>query len=478
MYDTLPTIYTYAHPDQSMKQVTGRDAAYLYLGDHNSSTIISCYLLPNPDNRPLPIGRDDAVAWLRERLTASDLFASKLMRLPGDIGLPYWVPDPDFDPAIHVRFHEAPDWESARDLVAELGAAPLDLNRPLWFMHVIPDITDAPDQPGLSTLVALHYHHIAFDGMLFTRLTAMMFSDVTIDDEIRENGRLVGPADTSRAALTRREVIGMPGQWLRFVRAGISSIRVARAAGRASKTKERKQWPVTRFNTPFRGPRIADCVVLDQDAVLALKSRVPGATVNDLMLSVIGESAVRYLTTRNERPNSSLSALVPISTRAMRESASANQFVPMVIDLQTTEPDLRARVRRISAETSREKKRVADEMTHTPVAVVDVMPAPLLRVLGHLTRRPKKAASASPAFNIVVTNVNGMQMRRKIFGLDVVGGFAVQTVAAGASLAHVVTNRDQKIVLSITADRAVMPDISEYCEIIRESFETHQAELA
>jgi WS/DGAT/MGAT family acyltransferase len=460
-----------------MKQVTGRDAAYLYLGDQNSSTIVSCYLLPNPDNRPLTIDHAGAVAWLRERLTASDLFTSKLMRLPGDVGLPYWVPDPDFDAAAHVRFHEATDWESARNLVADIGAAPLDLTRPLWFMHVIPDIDDAPDQEGLSTLVALHYHHIAFDGMLFTKLTATMFSDLTIDDRIRDSGRIVGPANVSRPTLVVREMIRMPGQWMRFAHAGVSSILGARAAHRASEAPPRRQWPVTRFNTPFRGPRISDCVTFDLDEVLELKGRVPGVTVNDLMLSVIGESTLRYLASQDESPTASLSALVPISTRAMQRSTAANQFVPMIIDLQTTDADLPTRVRRISAETSREKKRIADEMTEAPVAVVDVMPAPLLRLLGHLTRRPSKKAPVSPAFNIVVTNVNGMQMRRTIFGLDVVGGFAVQTVATGASLAHVVSNRNQKIALSITADRAVMPDITEYCDIIRDSFKTHQAEL-
>ncbi len=473
----LPTINTYATETDAMKQIAGRDAAYLYLGDVNSSTIVSSYLMPNPDGLPLTIDHTAAVDWLRGRLDVSDLFTSKLMRLPGDVGLPYWVPDPAFDPAAHVRFHGVTDWSAARDLVADIAATPLDPSRPLWLMHVITDIPDAPDQTGLSTLVALHYHHAAFDGMLFSTLTATMFSDLEITDEVRAAGRIVGGAEKTRAAVARRELVGLPGHFWRFARVCGTTIRRTREKAKTSEPGIRRSWPVIRFNAPFRGPRIADGVMLDLQEVLELRSRVPGATLNDLMLSVIGEATNRYLTQAGERPESSMSALVPMSTRAMRESASANQFVPMVVDLQTAESDLTTRVRLISAETSREKKRIAEEATRADIAVVDAMPAPLLRLLGVLSRRQSKSASTAPAFNIVVTNVNGVQMRRKIFGLEVVGGFGVQTVASGSTLAHVMTNRADKLAVSITADRASLPDITEYCRIIEQSFKTHQAEV-
>lgn len=473
----LPNINIHATETDAMKQIAGRDAAYVYLGDQNSSTIVSCYLLPNPEGRALTIGHIEAVQWLRERLEVSDLFTSKLMRLPGDIGLPYWVPDPAFDPAAHVRFHGVADWSAARDLVADIAATPLDPSRPLWLMHVITDIPDAPDQAGLSTLVALHYHHAAFDGLLFSALTTTMFSDLEITDEVRAAGRIVGPADASRATVALRELIRLPGHLRRFATVGASAIRRARADPTTPGPRSPRTWPVIRFNAPFEGPRIADSVMIDLQDVHDVRSRVPGATVNDLMLSVIGEATRRYLTQVGERPRSSMSALVPMSTRAMRESASANQFVPMIVDLHTVEADLTARVRLISDETSREKKRIIDEVSRAPVAVVDVTPAPLLRILGVLTRRQPKAAPASPAFNIVVTNVSGAQTRRKIFGLDVLGGFAVQTVAGGSTLAHVVTNRADKLAVSITADRAMLPDITEYCQIIEQSFKTHQAEV-
>jgi WS/DGAT/MGAT family acyltransferase len=463
-----------------MKQVAGRDAAYLYLGDGNASaTVVSCHIVANPADRPLAITQDQLLEWIRERIWITDLLTSKLIRLPVDIGFPYWLPDPEFSPAAHLRVHRTDGtWAAARDLLAVLGDTPMDLDHAPWLMHVIPDLTGVPDRTGLSSLVVFQFHHVAFDGVTSATLGEKVFSDGTVDEHTRPAGRVVGPGTASRAALTRRELQRTPGLWWRFARVGVGLIRTSRdksrRRARTGDTTGRRTWPTTRFNGIFRGPRVAGHLLFDRNDVLEMKSRVPGATVNDLILSIVGEAVAEYLERKNEAPGSSLSALVPVSTRGMRETDSANQFIPMVVDLQTCEPNLRDRILAIASETTRKKARMKAHLATTPVELIDVAPAPVLRLIGYLSRRGRKRVVGHPRFNVVITNLPGEQPHGSILGIDVVDSFVMQPLGSGATLAHAVSDRGDAIAMSITVDQTVMPDVNEYCEIIRDSFKAHQ----
>jgi hypothetical protein len=209
-----------------------------------------------------------------------------------------------------------------------------------------------------------------------------------------------------------------------------------------------------------------------------MKSRIPGATVNDLILSIVGEAVTRYLDLKNEAPDSSLSALVPVSTRGMREAESANQFVPMVVDLQTREPDVRTRILAIASETARKKVRMKARLATAPVELVDVAPAPVLRLIGSTARRGQhRSGTHHPRFNIVISNVPGEQPHGSILGHGIVDSFVMQPLGSGATLAHAVSDRGDVISMSITVDQTVMPDVNEYCEIVRDSFKAHQVAI-
>lgn len=464
-----------------MKQVTARDAAYLYLGDGvATATVVSCQVVVNPADRPLELTEDRLLEWISERIWISDLFDSKMIRLPADIGYPYWVPDPDFSASAHLQVHRnVGTWASAIDLVEQFGDTPMDLSHAPWLMHVIPDVTGVPGHPGLCSLVVFRFHHIAFDGVTSATLGEKVFGDGVVSDATRAEGRVVGTGTASRAALTRRELRRGPAVWTRFVKEGIGIVRASRQRSRARPAGGRphqRAWPVTRFNQEFRGPRTAGHILFDRADVLKMKSSVGGATVNDLMLSVVGQAVHDYLGRRNETPPSSLSALVPVSTRGMREADAANQFVPVVVDLVTTESDPRVRISLIAAETARKKNRVKQKLAEQTTGFIDIVPAPVLRLLGSGRPRRKKSV-APPRFNVVITNLPGIARHGSVCGLDIVDSFTMQPVGSGATLAHAISDRGDHIAMSITVDSAVMPDIGEYCQVVRESFEAHRATL-
>lgn len=460
-----------------MKQLAGRDALFLYLGGTNTSTILTCSVIAKDDGGPFDRGHPELVSWLDRRLGISDMFRSKLVRLPGDIGMPYWMRDPDFTVADHLEVHDGKQytWAAARELLAGVADGPIDFSKPPWSMHVIPDITGIPGRSGLATIVAVHYHHAAFDGSAFAALSMRMFShqgDFQPDET-------VGPGTSSVAALTIRELIRMPALWFRAARGAARAARTARRKrSSAPERPRRREWPVTRFNGEFVGPRTADFLSLDRVDMVDLKSRVPGATVNDLMLSIVGEAVRRYLEIHGEQPGTSMSALAPISTRKMRASGDSNQFAFMTVDLNTTEPDLRTRARLIAAATAAEKMRVEAEATEVADRMVDLVPAPVLRLLARQNSRGRKEVPTSAPFNVVVSNVHSHADSPKIFGIDIVDGFGIQPVSAGATLCHAIVNRADKIVISLTVDRSVMSDTTAYCQLLRDSFDAHVSALA
>lgn len=461
-----------------MKQVAGRDAVFLYIGkDGASSTVLSCNILENPDGLPLRVSHEEMAEWALARIAVNDLFRSKLVRLPGDIGLPYWIHDPDFSIARHIQIHRPQDrdWVAVRAMLAELADAALDLTRPPWMMHVIPDVENLPDHDGLVSIVAFHFHHVAFDGITLGTMSATMFSD----NEITEPGSFVGAGSRSRAALTGHELVRLPATAYRFVRAGVQNHRNSGKDETAAPAAPKRNWPVTRFNGAFRGPRTADLVSFPRDRVIELKACIDGVTVNDLMLSVVGEAVHRYLLAQGEPPAASLSSLAPVSTRSIRPGDTLNQFTFMVIDLHTQEPDLRRRLQTISEETTAAKARVATQFEDAPVGMVAVTPGPILRFLGYLNQRSKAKMTTptNPPFNVVVSNVRTPDAKRKILGINVVRSFGIQPIATGTTLAHAVVNRLDKINISITVDGSAMPDIGEYCDCLRDSFRAHEAAL-
>ncbi|MGK9271908.1 hypothetical protein KXR83_13005 [Williamsia muralis] len=234
-----------------MKQVTARDAAYLYLGDGvATATVVSCQVVVNPGDRPLELTEDRLLEWISERIWISDLFTSKLIRLPADIGYPYWVPDPDFSAAAHLQVHrDVGTWASAIDLVEQFGETPMDLSHAPWLMHVIPDVTGVPGHAGLCSLVVFRFHHIAFDGVTSATLGEKVFDDGVVSDATRAEGRVVGTGTASRAALTRWELRRGPALWTRFAKEGIGIVRASRQRRRAQAGGGRphhRVWPVTR----------------------------------------------------------------------------------------------------------------------------------------------------------------------------------------------------------------------------------------
>src|SRR5207248_2625218 len=95
------------------------------------------------DTSGCPGGRltvEDLVSLVQERAHLARPLRQKLVGVPLGLDLPYWVDDPDFDPANHVHEVALPapgDEQQLANEIARLHETPLDRRRPLWELYLV-----------------------------------------------------------------------------------------------------------------------------------------------------------------------------------------------------------------------------------------------------------------------------------------------------------------------------------------------------
>ncbi|GGF24577.1 wax ester/triacylglycerol synthase domain-containing protein [Williamsia phyllosphaerae] len=464
-----------------MKQLRARDSAYVFLGGSRgiSSRVLSCWVLAHDDGGAADLPADEVVDTIRRRLSVDERFTSRLMRVPGDLGHPYWVHDPTIDIAEQIVVDDRPGlrWHDAQETLADIAATPFDTDRPLWSMHLITNVTGLPSQPGLATILCVTFHHAAFDGMSWEKTMHRLLADTpSAPPEHVE----IGPREASTARIAAAQIRRAPREWATFFGNLGRMLRETRQIARARRPEqlqyERNGAPRTRFNTGVQGRRWTDYLEFPLTDLQAVRDRVPGATVNDALLSIIGRTAHLYLTEHGEEPDASLVALVPMSTRGSQADENANQFVPLAIDVHSRVADIDTRLGMIATSSSVEKSR-ATKITRSEFwKAVNSAPALALRLVAQTERIPRPGgARKRPSVNTVVSNVINRTPVSSMMGVPTASGFAYSPLGGDSTLSHCVVTGLGKVMIVVTSDQTVMPDMTRYMQLLQDSVDAHQA---
>ena len=453
-----------------MDQLSSRDAAYLFLGDrHDSATVVSVWVLRDRADGT-SVSDDEVLSRLRALASLDDHFVSRVHHVPLSLGRPFWQRDPEFDMARHYFTHDdGLTWSGAIEEITRIGARPLAPDRPLWRAHLLRGVDGVPGQPGSSSLLAIMWHHAAFDGMRWTELTRYALADAGDDrgpapDGWRVDDRRIGP----RTAAVR-EIVSAPMTWTRFLVGVLGNLRPGeRQVGSAGRPAT-VPCPPTRFTSSERGTRVCSYVPLPLSAILDIRRACPGATVNDVMLSVIGGALRDYLTHLGEPPASTLPALVPISTRT-GTAGPVNQFAASIVDLHTDINDPLERITAVSASATAAKEHTrATQSARSPQ-----LPGPLLRLLGGLSRSSRLNARP-PLATVAITNIGPTRGVDTMAGSCVDAMYGMQTLSPGCLLAHSIRTVRDRLVVSVTTDDGVMADPYPYLRFIEDSVAAHRA---
>ncbi|MBN8838615.1 MAG: wax ester/triacylglycerol synthase family O-acyltransferase, partial [Sphingomonadales bacterium] len=446
-----------------MQQLSAMDASFVYLETPHTPMHIGSVAIYDPATAPGGFVRfKDILAFIAARLRGARSFRQRLVRVPFDLDHPYWIEDPEFDLEFHVRHIALPkpgDWRQLCIQAARLHSRPMDLTKPLWEFTVIEGLDNIPGLPPGCFALMCKVHHAAIDGMSGVEMSAAVHSitpDTTApaDDDPWQAENMPNVADLLARSyfnslvqpMRVMETIGrsLPGmgRLADQVRKGDVSLRNTRPA------------PKTRFNGKVGAHRVWDAVPFSLKEIRALKEAVPDATVNDVVLSIVGGALRRYLQSKDELPKETLTAMAPISVRQEGEKAALGNLVSaMVVGLGTHVEDALERLRFVHDEAVNSKAMTNAVGAKNLSDYSQLMPSALAGLAARLYTRVGAVNAHAPAYNCVVTNVPGSRVPLYFCGAKMVGMFGTGPVFDGMGLINPVYSYGDTIAISFTSDR-------------------------
>ncbi|WBH16844.1 WS/DGAT/MGAT family O-acyltransferase [Sphingomonas radiodurans] len=469
-----------------MQQLSAQDASFVYLETPHTPMHIGSVAIYDPSTAPGGFVRfKDILGFIEARLRGARSFRQRLVRVPFDLDHPYWIEDPEFDIEYHVRHIALPkpgDWRQLCIQTARLHSRPMDLTKPLWEFTVVEGLDNIEGlPPGCFALVS-KVHHAAIDGMSGVEMSAAVHS-ISPDTTPPEGDDPWKPENMPQVAdLLARSYLNNLVQPMRVMETiGRSLPGMGKLAAQVGKgdvsVRNARPAPRTPFNGKVGAHRVWDAVPFPLKDVRAIKDAVPGATVNDVVLSIVGGAMRTYLQGRGELPKDTLTAMAPISVRGQGEKAALGNLVSaMVVGLGTQIEDPLERLRFVHDEAVNSKALTNAVGAKNLADYSQLMPSALAGLGARLYTRIGAANAHAPAYNCVVTNVPGSRVPLYFCGARMVGMYGTGPVFDGMGIIHPVYSYGDTIAISFTACRDVLPDPATYADALRSTFAAlHQA---
>jgi WS/DGAT/MGAT family acyltransferase len=325
-----------------MKQLSITDAAFLYMEtERMPMTIAGLQLLELPPERQATFV-DELKALFEERKHLVPYLTNKVRFLPGNFDQPVWEKDQNFDINNHISVVDLggnATIAEVEDTIARLHEQRLPRDRPLWRLVVITGIEN--NRIGYYNAV----HHACVDGM-GGQAAMLLLMDMSPEPAKTEPPVEKPEPDVSAAGL----VIGA------FEKLATSSLESWTQFPQTMKTAARllsraidpdrdfgalgQGAPKISFNTSIGSKRT---YAVGRLPLIEIKSiaRALECSVNDLFMAITSEALRTYLGRRDELPDESLVAGIPVSLRAEGDTTTNNQVGMMTASLATDIADPR-----------------------------------------------------------------------------------------------------------------------------------------
>jgi WS/DGAT/MGAT family acyltransferase len=416
------------------------------------------------------------------------------------LGAAVWTEDRSFDIAHHLHLHRlnGGGQGALAALAEELMAEPLDLNRPLWQLHLVTGLR------GGRFAVLLKLHHAMADGLRAVELSVGLLDGYT-DAVPAAAGRtedaaagswssLLGMARSMAGAAVRpdrlladlaRNAAGLPGAIAQVAgTVGIASSIVACArlgsllspvlgtspnggstvpslpvtsgdsVGAAGIAPGKTAISTTVTRPPSANRRLA-LLRLDVGTVRQVRKR-HGGTDNDVLLAVVTGALRDWLAEQGHCAESlSVRAFIPVSRRSRTDDPRrGNVLSGYLCDLPVQEGDPLARLRQIRTTMDRHK---AAGFARGPGAIpvlADRMPAAIHRVAGPLARH-----GAPLLFDTMITNVPIPARTLTLAGAQLQEVYPIAPLARGQALGIALSAYQGRVHVGLHADRQTLPDL-------------------
>jgi WS/DGAT/MGAT family acyltransferase len=421
-----------------------------------------------------PDGADPPTLDLFRRRVSSRLAGHRRARqrlapTPLNIATPAWVDDTHFDIRRHVRLASEPVRDQT-DLVAFAGKAMaerLDHSRPLWCIDVAGPLDDG------RTVLVIRIHHCMADGVTALRMLSQLLWD---DGDDREPGSADGWTARPEPNAARLLATGvgnrmrdLGGAVANGARAAVSPRRwrdTGRGLAALPGALRRELWPLgadTAFDRRIGGDRelaFTSCSLADLKRIE--HSVGSGVTVNDVVLAMVAGAIRRWLSTHDE-PMEAMRVQIPVSMHHRDEDGDAlgNRDSFLFCDLPISEPDPRARLIAINAETrSRKEHHDPDELYSFFHSLSHIRP--LYKVASGFASGPRE-------FALSVSNVPGPREPVSLLGGHVGELYSVAEPADRHALRASAISLAGTMGLGFCTDPGAVPGVTDLAHGLDES---------
>ena len=464
-----------------MRQLQGMDSAFVALEQRNAPMHIGSILIYDPSTAPGGFVRfKDILSFIEARMSLSRTMRQRLVRVPFDIDYPYWIEDPDFDLEYHVRHVALPKPGDRRQLciqAARIFSRPLDLARPPWEFTVVEGLDHVEGIPKGCYAFVTKVHHAAIDGVSGVDLLEAVhsLSPDTTPPDIQDDWQPEEiPSAVNLLARGWFNAVTNPVRQLGVVAQAVPGLYRA-AKGIVNKDFDLDNAtaaPRCRFNSVISPNRVVEGCTFPLDDIKAMRALSPGAKVNDVFLAIIGGAMRKYLESKGDLPNATLTAMAPISVRSDSEKNDmGNQVAAMIAPLGTDIADAAERIVFVHQQTIKSKAMTDAIGARQMTEMSKVSPA-LFQALGaQLYSRLGLSNYVKPPFSTIVTNVPGPPIPIYSTGAKLVSMFGLVCLTDGMGLGHVVQSYRDQATVTFTACRKMMPDPEFYRQCIQDSFD-------
>jgi diacylglycerol O-acyltransferase len=403
---------------------------------------------------------DDFLEHVRGRMHLVPRFRQKLAFPPAQLGRPFWVDDPTFNLAYHVRHSALPapgSEEQLRNIAGRLYSQALDRSKPLWEIWLVQGL-----KKNRFALVN-KTHHALVDGVAGVDIATVLFDLKPVPEQGDPSPTWVPSPAPSSAQLAAEGVMELTEAPFRLtrraLRAATHPMTAARKAADALEALGEVAWnfadpaPEVPLNVEIGSHRRFCWTRASLDDFKRIKNAF-GGTVNDVVLAVVSGALRNWLRGRGIAVEGlELRALVPVSIRSDDDQGHlGNRIAAMRGPLPVYVEDPVKRLQIVAAEMDNLKDSKQALGAEVISRFNDFAPPTLLAQAGRIN-------FSTRLFNLIVTNVPGPQLPLYVLGRELQDVFPVAFLPEHHALAIAIMSYNGGINFGLLADYDSMKDV-------------------
>lgn len=444
-----------------MQRLSGLDASFLYLETAAQPMHVCSILELDATTMPGGYTFDRLRDALGMRIKAMPEFREKLADSRFNLDHPVWVEDNDFDVDRHLHRIGLPVPGSRAELAeicGHIAALPLDRRRPLWEMWVIENIAGTDAYAGGRLAVLTKVHHAGVDGVTGANLMSQLCSteaDTPPPDPVEGSGRASSWEIAVNGAM---QFAARPLKLVNVLPMTLSSVFDTLKRARSGLTMARPfAAPQTVFNANVTAHRNVGFTQLDLEDIKTVKNHF-GVKVNDVVMALVAGGLRRFLLERDELPDDTMVAMVPVSVHDTSDRPGRNQVSGMFSRLETHIADASERLKAI-AEANSIAKQHSSAIGASLLQDWTQFAAPAVFGVAMRLYASTRLGEALPVHNLVVSNVPGPQAPLYFLGAQIDAMYPLGPIFHGSGINITVMSLTGALNVGIMSCPELVPDL-------------------